>query len=326
VNVAQSEQSRKYVLLTVDVEDWFQVENFKGSIPFSSWGSLERRVERNTHRLLDFFSSVDLIRSQRESEFTGYRNPAHSREPDTVATSPNSLKATFFILGWVAERMPNLVREIFLRGHEVASHGYYHRLNSQCSSEDLKKDIEDSKKLLDDILGVPAKGYRAPSFSVNEQTLRIIEDCGYLYDSSFNSFAMNSRYGRIDLARCAKSGIACSVSKNLYEIPISNLQLGRHVLPFGGGGYFRLIPGPLFMQGVRSILKSQNAFVFYMHPWEIDPLQPRVKQAPWLSKFRHYANLNRTLPKLSMLCNDFKQCHFVSCHEYLAVMSTKSRP
>ena len=307
-------ENTKHILITIDVEDWFQVENFKPWIPFSSWSSYELRVEKNTHRLLDLFDSYI---STRNSE-PGTRNP---------------INATFFVLGWLAERLPNLVREIHQRGHEVASHGFIHNLTEQQSDDDLKQDLSDSKKLLEDIIGAPIFGYRAPSFAINNNILNIIEDCGYFYDSSYNSFALHGRYGHVDFSKNDRKGIAIQISKIqnpkskiLYELPISNLQFSiknqkskikNLVLPWGGGGYFRLIPFYLFKFGIQSIFKKENAYVFYMHPWEIDPEQPRVHSASLFYKFRHYVNLSKTATKLSSFMDSFKQHRFITCHEYL---------
>ena len=247
-----------HILLTIDVEDWFQVENFKQWIPFSSWQSYELRVEKNTHYLLDILDSIKLNKRT---------NPT------------SSPKGTFFVLGWIAERLPHLVREIHSRGHEVASHGYCHNLCKECSFEDLREDLIDSKKLLEDSTGERIYGYRAPSFSINKDILKIIEECGYLYDSSFNSFGIHGRYGQVDLSHNIKKGITAKISDNFYEIPISNFRFGDRILPWGGGGYFRLIPSFIFRLGVQSILKKENAYLFYIHPWEMDPKQPRVKEA-----------------------------------------------
>jgi len=184
-----------HILLTIDVEDWFQVENFKEYIPFDSWSSCELRVEKNTHRLLDLLDSVNF----------------------KFQVSSFKISATFFILGWIAEKLPNLVKEIHARGHEVASHGYYHNLCNDSSSDDLRKDLIDSKRLLEDIIGDRVYGYRAPSFSINAEVLKIIEDCGYLYDSSYNSFSMHGRYGQISLSQNGQKGIANKILRTPHE-------------------------------------------------------------------------------------------------------------
>lgn len=293
-----AESIKPAILLTVDVEDWFQVENFKRSISFSSWSSQELRVEKNTHCLLDH---LDL----NNGRYTNGLEQGKKRQ------------ATFFVLGWIAKRLPHLVREIYSRGHEVASHGYYHNLCAQISHEDLKRDLVNSKKLLEDILGKRVFGYRAPGFSINDVILKIIEDTGYSYDSSFNSFSMNKRYGQLELSGNGKKGIAFQVSDSFYELPISNIALGKKTLPWGGGGYFRLTPFRLFYLGVQSILKKQKAYLFYMHPWEIDPEQPKVKNVSSFYRFRHYLNLSKTHSRLSKFLEIFNQCHFVTCRHYL---------
>lgn len=282
------------LLLTIDVEDWFQVENFKRYIPFAEWPYKDLRVEKNTYCLLDLFDEV-------------------------------KVKATFFILGWLAERIPGLVREIHSRGHEVASHGYNHMLCSQQSFKDLEQDLVRSKKLLEDIIGFPVLGYRAPSFSISDETLKVVEACEYLYDSSFNSFKINRRYGQLTVTQ--SGGIPLKVSDHLYELPISNIRYRNCILPWGGGGYFRLIPFPIFKTGVHHIVKRDNAYVFYLHPWEIDSKQPVVKEASTFFRLRHYVNLEKTLPKLSMLIQDLleQQYHFTTCFQYVNQIESKGR-
>ena len=387
-----------HILLTIDVEDWFQVENFKQCIPFSSWSSYELRVEKNTHHLLDLLDSIKLQPSgygdfdseskiQNPESSIQHLVPPQARLPrvakhcgqggprscqaerggqgttgqvkrsssmpcemqslfhrgEAVLHPPAKLRATFFVLGWIAERLPQLVREIHSRGHEVASHGYYHNLCDQISTEDLKIDLFDSKKLLEDTIGSPVYGYRAPSFCINNDILKIIDDCGYHYDSSYNSFAIHGRYGHLDLSRNGTRGIAYQISKTqhqeplpreihdsdseayftgakskiFYELPISNIKIGKRVFPWGGGGYFRLIPFPIFKIGVQSILNEENAYLLYLHPWEIDPEQPRVKEVSASFKFRHYINLSRTQSKLNTFFRTFSQCRFLTCYHYL---------
>ena len=331
-----SSKNTKFFLITIDVEDWFQVENFKPWIPFSTWDERELRVEKNVHRLLDLFDSVKLKSSEAESsklkaqsnELSGRNKPSqHSQlnqprnpsEADLTGAinSINTPKATFFILGWIAEKLPHLVREIHSRGHEVASHGYNHELPNSLSAKDLKNDLINSKKLLEDITGAEVVGYRAPSFAVIDGVLKTIEDCGFLYDSSYNSFDMHGRYGKISLNITDRIGITHKISENFFELPISNFQLGRWTFPLGGGGYFRLLPTPIFTMGIRAVLKRQEAFVFYAHPWEFDPNQPRLARASFKYKFRHYLNLNKTNARLSAMIKSFDQCRFVTCSEYL---------
>jgi polysaccharide deacetylase family protein (PEP-CTERM system associated) len=317
----------KCILLTIDVEDWFQVENFKRYIPFSSWDSCELRVERNTHRILDLLDSINVPGHQLSTMSHELHNlPTASRlalnSKDSPCAMPHALcrspKATFFVLGWIAKRLPQLVREIHSRGHEVASHGYNHFLCPDQNSVELKKDLIESKMLLEDIIGSRVYGYRAPSFSINDEVLKAIEDAGYFYDSSYNSFAMNKRYGRLNLNGNENDGNAIRIRENFYELPISNLRIGKRFLPWGGGGYFRMIPSGVFNRGARSILKKQSGYLFYLHPWEIDPTQPTVNDAKLLYRIRHYTNLKNTLTKLSNFLNHFKDCEFLTCHQYLA--------
>lgn len=199
----------------------------------------------------------------------------------------------------------------------MASHGYNHIRPDECSFGDFKRDLIKSKELLEDIIGDRVYGYRAPSFAINSDMLKIIEDCGYLYDSSYNSFDMHGRYGHLGLSTYKKNGISVNISGNFYELPISNIQLGNRIAPWGGGGYFRITPSPIFHLGVKSILKKEGAYLLYMHPWEIDPDQPRVKEAPAFYKFRHYVNLKKTSSKLIKFFRSFIQCSFRTCHQYL---------
>jgi peptidoglycan-N-acetylglucosamine deacetylase len=365
-----------HILLTVDVEDWFQVENFKPWIPYSSWESCELRAERNTHRILDLLDEASCQRSAigvqlSKQPASGFQNPASTENPafdsnpqqatcnmqlvsdhgqPTTRNLPtkDSPKATFFVLGWLAERLPHLIHEIQARGHEVASHGYHHELCSSQSLRDLERDLFDSKNLLEDTIGAPVYGYRAPSFSATNDMLKIIQQSGYLYDSSYNSFSPHGRYGKMSFNGKKRNGIAIlineeSILKNrkFYELPISNLQfflfptlgnLGELTqfrsfsLPWGGGAYFRLLPSIFFRFGMRAILKQQRAYLFYFHPWELDPGQPRVQQASACSKFRHYSNLARTTLKLSSLLRKFSYCQFITCKEYLSDIEETAEP
>ena len=279
---------QKTILLTFDVEDWFQVENFKEYIPFSSWDSKELRIEKNVHLILDLLDSLKL-------------------KP----------KATFFVLGWIAKKSPILIREIVQRGHEIASHGRNHHLCTALSSKALEQDLKYGKNLLEDITGEPVYGYRAPSFAVNDDILEIIKKTGHLYDSSYNSFAMHGRYGKISLAS-NQVGISCfEIDKAFYEIPISNLHWGRSAIPLGGGGYFRLFPLILFLQGMKQVFKKEKTFTFYSHPWEFDPDQPKVHQASRSFKFRHYVNQASAAKKLKKMIEYFDDCYFISCENYI---------
>lgn len=281
-------EEKSSILLTFDVEDWFQVENFKAHIEFSTWNSFEPRVEKSTNVILDLLDSF-----------------------------PFKPKATFFTLGWIAKKFPHLVKEIRKRGHEIASHGVDHHLCTRLSVKELLRDLTDSRHLLEDLTGENVKGYRAPSFAIDDEILKIIHKAGYLYDSSYNSFSAHGRYGTIDLSGALKLKYGYQIKDNFFELPLSNLTLFNKVIPFGGGGYFRLMPFPVFRAGVKQILKQNKSFVFYSHPWEFDPDQPRVNQAsPWF-KFRHYVNLNKTGKKLKTLISTFAESQFLTCSDYL---------
>jgi polysaccharide deacetylase family protein (PEP-CTERM system associated) len=341
-----------FFLLTIDVEDWFQVENLRPWIPFSTWDSRELRVEANVNRLLDLFDSFKLPKLQAEEgrapravhpeprypkdnpveNFSSSASPFNLTNP-TNSTNPKkrSLRATFFVLGWIAKRLPHLVSEIAARGHEVASHGLNHQMCNQLTEADLRNELGDSKRLLEDITGAEVSGFRAPNFSVDDRVLSVLQETGYRYDSSYNGFSLHGRYGKISL-NGQRAGIAHKLSENFFELPISNFSFSafpilgnigilahfRHsCLPWGGGAYFRLMPLLMFTMGVRSILKKEGAYIYYMHPWEIDLGQPKVGQAALFSRFKHYRNLETTEAKLKKMIESFVECRFTICREYL---------
>lgn len=284
-----SSDAGKTILLTFDVEDWFQVENFKEYIPYSSWNDKELRVERNTLELLDL---LDGVLAQ--------------------------VQATFFVLGWIAERYPDLVREIQKRGHEVASHGFEHHLCYNQTQEEFRQDLIKSKELLEHLIGAEVTGYRAPSFSITDETIRIVQDAGYLYDSSYNSYAGHGRYGSLTLPETQKQDSPLhALSSTFYEVPVSNLNIGKTIIPWGGGGYFRLLPSFLHRAGVKQILRQNRCFTFYMHPWEIDPGQPRVQEAKPFFRFRHYVNLSGAKYKLIRLIEDNREHSFRTCRNFI---------
>lgn len=276
----------KSVILTIDLEDWFQVENFKDCISFSEWNRKEWRFEYATNILLELFDRW-------------------------------GIKATFFVLGWNAEKVPHLIRKIAQLGHEIASHGYRH---DRCVSQPsmlLYQDLKNSKDILEQIIGKEVSGYRAPSFSVDNFTIDLLKNLKFSYDSSFNSFALNRRYGTLDLQQYRKNGIVYRDRDGFFELPISNLEFRHLVLPWGGGGYFRLLPGLLFSLGMKFLLKKHRCYLFYLHPWEIDFAQPRVSQGKWFSIFRHYCNQKGCLAKLEALIAAARGCTFLTCSEYL---------
>jgi polysaccharide deacetylase family protein (PEP-CTERM system associated) len=259
--------------MTVDVEDYFQVSALAPHIPRSDWDSMACRVEMNVDRLLTLFAD----------------HGAH---------------VTFFTLGWVAQRYPGLVRRIVDAGHELASHGHAHLRASDQTQTEFLHDISHAKKLLEDIAGAPVLGYRAPSFSIGSANLWAfdsLESAGYRYSSSVYPI-VHDHYGIPDAPR-----IPYRVRPGLLEIPITTVRVFGRNLPAGGGGYFRLAPYSWSRWAIARFNAEENRpAIFYMHPWEIDPEQPRVPGTSLKTKFRHYVNLDKTHSRLSRLLSDFK--------------------
>jgi len=300
-------------IMSIDVEDWFQVENLKGVISRESWSEREYRVEANTDRILEIFS-------------------------DTQTT------ATFFCLGWVAERSPALIRRIHAAGHEVASHGYGHQLVYDLDAAAFREDVVRAKGVLEDLSGAAVLGYRAPSFSITPWALEVLAGTGHRYDSSVFPVSGHDRYAALALDEADRvprgrypvapvyaigagtvspggsgaSDAAGGDPSTILEIPIATLRMGGRggrtpaagdaagqggrALPWGGGGYFRLIPYPLFAAGFRRGVTAGTAPIFYLHPWEVDSGQPRVEGLRRSYAFRHYVNLAKTAERLRKLC------------------------
>lgn len=259
--------------MTVDVEDYFQVEAFAGTIAREAWDGFPSRVEANTDRMLEQFARA-------------------------------GVQATFFTLGWVAERHPALVRRIVAGGHELASHGHGHARVPTLSAEAFRQDVTRARHLLEDTGGVAVAGYRAPTFSIGADTpwaYAILAETGHRYSSSVYP-VRHDLYGAPNAPRFAH-GVAEGA---LWEVPMTTLRLGGHNLPCAGGGYFRLLPYAVFRRMLAGFNRAeQRGGMFYTHPWEIDPAQPRIAGAGRLSRFRHYLNLSRTAPRLELLLRDF---------------------
>lgn len=259
--------------MSVDVEDYFQVQAFAGRIDRASWEEWPRRVEANTDKVLHLFRD-------------------------------EGVKATFFTLGWVAERHPQLIRRIVAEGHELASHGYAHFPVFDQTPEQFRADISRTKKLLEDTGGVAVKGYRAASFSINKRSLwalPILAEEGYTYSSSIFP-VMHDFYGMPDAPRFAFA----PKEAGLIEVPLTTVKvLGRN-LPCSGGGYFRLLPYAFSHWAFQRVnRRERQPCIFYFHPWEIDPAQPRPSALPLKSRLRHYTNLNRMEARLRRLLRDF---------------------
>ncbi|MBX3324403.1 MAG: XrtA system polysaccharide deacetylase [Nitrospira sp.] len=259
-------------VLSFDVEEHFQVSAFWSNARRQQWDRLESRVEQNTLRLADLLAQAQT-------------------------------KATFFILGWVAERHPGLVKALVKQGHEIASHGYGHELVTRQTENEFRDDIRRSKGVLEELTGEMVFGYRAPSFSITDQTpwaLPILVEEGYRYDSSINARFQRSR--KIRMQGCVQEIL--TAAGPIFEIALPTTNLCGIQLPVPGGGYFRLLPYSASRIVLRQFEKTGTQFVMYLHPWEIDPDQPRMEGAV-ISKLRHYLNLKRTEQRLKYLLRDF---------------------
>jgi polysaccharide deacetylase family protein (PEP-CTERM system associated) len=261
--------------MTIDVEDYFQVSAFDAFVPRSDWGRLESRVCANTERVLRIFEE-------------------------------SGVTATFFVLGLVAEQFPGLVAQIARMGHEVASHGYAHRLIYQQTSSAFRDDVRRAKDILETATGARVNGFRAPSYSVTARSLWALDvliEEGYTYDASIFPIR-HDRYGIPHSPR--HPYVVPRVCGSLVEAPGSTVRLGPVNLPVAGGGYFRILPYAWTRWGIGRINERENRpAIFYLHPWELDPSQPRLP-AGWLSRFRHYRNLDKTEGRLRQLLRDFR--------------------
>jgi len=260
--------------MTIDVEDYFQVSAFAPHISRESWPQRECRVEANIDRVLGILDD-------------------------------GKAKGTFFTLGWIAERYPEMVRRIVAGGHELASHGYGHLRASDQSRAQFMDDIASSKKILEDIGGQQVIGYRAPSFSIgpgNLWALDVLQEAGYRYSSSIYPIA-HDHYGMPDAPRFA---FHPNGEQGLLEVPITTVRIGQRNLPAGGGGYFRLLPYALSRGMMRRVNREDGQpAIFYCHPWELDPGQPRPEGLGLKTRFRHYVNLHRMESRIRALTRDF---------------------
>ncbi len=260
--------------LTVDVEEHFQVAAFERTIDRSAWADVPSRVEYSTGRVLDLFAA-------------------------------RRVRATFFVLGWVAEKHPQLVRRIVADGHELASHGYDHTRVHQFDPGQFRADVVRTKALLEDIGGVAVRGYRAPSYSINGRNLWALDvllETGHVYSSSIYPIR-HDLYGMPEAPRFPFRFHA----DGILEIPVTTVAIGGRNFPCGGGGYFRLLPYGAFRWALRRVNRDDGQpGLFYFHPWEVDPDQPRVSGAPLKSRFRHYLNLDAMHGRLERLLGDFR--------------------
>ncbi len=260
--------------MSVDVEEYFQVSAFERHIDRGAWESLPSRVEQNIDRILALFDERDV-------------------------------KATFFFLGWIAERHPEMVRRVVAEGHELASHGWSHVRVTQQNPDEFRADVTRTRALLEDIAGVPVIGYRAASYSIgrdNLWALDVLQETGHLYSSSIYPIH-HDLYGMPEAPRFPFH----HQGGDLLEVPVTTVELGGRKYPCGGGGYFRLLPYSVFRWGLSRVnTHDRQSAVFYFHPWEIDPDQPRQENIGLKTRVRHYLNLNRMEARLARLLADFR--------------------
>jgi len=261
--------------LSVDVEDWFQVGAFENVIDRADWDSLALRVDRNVERVLALFADAQV-------------------------------HATFFTLGWVAQRQPSVIRKIVAAGHELASHGYDHARVFTFNRSQFAEDIRVAREILEDCSGTPVTGYRAPSFSIDHRTPWAFEELakqGYAYSSSVAP-VVHDHYGWPSAPRFSFKPVEGS---DLIEIPVTTAMLRGKRVAAGGGGFFRVLPYGFSRWAIRQVNgRDRRPAVFYFHPWEVDPTQPRVAQATMRSKLRHYTNLDKMAGKLTNLLDEFR--------------------
>jgi len=259
--------------MSVDVEDYFQVQAFADRVTRADWDDYPTRVERNTNRVLDVFAAHDV-------------------------------RATFFTLGWVAERHPELIRRIVDEGHELGSHGFAHFRVFEQSPEEFRDGVRRTKRTLEDIGGVEVRGYRAATFSIGEGNLwafEVLAEEGHVYSSSVYP-VHHDFYGMPEAPRFA----FFPAGEGIEEYPITTVKMGAHNLPCGDGVYFRLLPYPMSRWFMRKVNREDNsACIFYFHPWEVDPEQPRMPGISAKTRFRHYLNLSAMEGRLGRLCRDF---------------------
>ena len=260
--------------MTVDVEDYFHASAFDRGVSRASWDLLETRVVQNTRRLLEMFSA-------------------------------HGVRGTFFVLGWVAEKFPSLIRDISAAGHELASHGYHHQLVYLLTPSQFREDIRRSKATIEHIAGVPVRGYRAPSFSIVKQSLwalNVLIEEGFSYDASIFP-VRHDRYGIADAPRHAH--MIQRASGSILELPSSTVRVGQTNYPIAGGGYFRLFPYAMTKWGIAQVnTADQQPVVLYIHPWEVDLEQPRLP-ASMTTQVRHHVGMATTIGKLHRVMEDF---------------------
>lgn len=283
---------QKTCLLSVDVEDWFHLVGAGLDYQFrfspggmQDWEMFDGRLHHTVPWLLDLFAAF-------------------------------KVKATFFILGWVAERSPELVRAIAEQGHEIASHGYNHRVLSRQTPDEFREDVQRSQKCLQNIIGRTVLGFRCSSASITDWAIDILAQEGFLYDSSLFPATYHDVYGKLKNSDPNKP--VERLSNGLWEVKFSSLKIAQYQIPWSGGGYFRLLPYPIFKWGVTKILEEQGVFNFYIHPWETDEECPRLANLKTFYAFRRYVGIKRARARLERMLMDF---NFMSIADYLVLHS-----
>lgn len=265
--------AQRMFLASFDIEEWFHAENLKGALPTSDWEQLEPRVERNTNDLLDALAAA-------------------------------GVKATCFVLGWVARRYPQLVRRMVAEGHEVASHSDTHPRLYSLPRPALAEELTRARDTLQQLTGLPVWGIRAPMFSISDAVLDYLAEAGYWYDSSFYDFRAHDRYGQLTTPIDPERSVV-QVRPGLLELPMSRVAIGPVAFPWAGGGYFRLIPPRVYRWGVARRLASRDWFMFYFHPWELDTGETPPKGLSPTLKFRAYVGRGRMRRDLQILLKEF---------------------
>ncbi len=262
--------------MTVDVEDYYQVSAFEGVVDRARWNDHESRVVRNTRVVMDVLAA-------------------------------RNVRGTFFTLGWVADRHPELLREIVARGHELASHGYEHRLLTSFTPETFRADLKRAAAAIESACGTRVRGFRAPSFSVGTGNLwvfDVLREEGYLFSSSVFP-VRHDRYGIPDFPRHPVV-LTGADGRTIWEFPMTTKRVFGRNLPVAGGGWMRLLPGAVMRRALRGENEAGSPTIVYLHPWELDPEQPRIAAAPWKARFRHYLNLGRMRDRLDRLLATFR--------------------
>jgi polysaccharide deacetylase family protein (PEP-CTERM system associated) len=279
-------------MLTFDIEDWFQVETFKNIFPIEKWNEQNLRIDEGTNKILDLLRKYNI-------------------------------KATFFILAWIAKKNPRLVKKIYKEGHEISSHGYSHKLNYNMSKKELYNDLKNSKEILESIIKDKVIGYRAPTFSINDELITTLIEIGYEYDSSLNQFSKHGTYGNLKYTKMKKmnDNMIFRYDNKIIEISLPVIKVFEKEIPFTGGGFFRLYPLWLTKKLLQKHFQTNNYYIFYAHPWELDPDQPIVRNIKLFSKFRHYINIRKNYQKIESFINylQFYEVEFVTIRKYLDI-------